>query len=107
MKYLIMFVFVVIDLVSGIIMALKNKEYDSSKMRDGLFNKCGIMIVVSVASLIDYTQGYLDIGAELPLTNAVLCYTVLMEIASILENVSRICPAIVPSFIKNMLVKVK
>ena len=48
-------VFMLLDIVSGFVGALKNRCVNSSKMRDGIFNKAALLIVVFVAWLGEVT----------------------------------------------------
>ena len=89
-------VFNALDLVTGIITAVKNKDIQSSKLRDGLFKKVGFILCYFVAWLID-TQGEL-IGFQLG-TNIlpiIILYVCTTELVSILENISKINPDILP-----------
>ena len=106
MIYLITFLFMVLDFISGIVMAVKNKNFNSSIMREGLFNKIGSVCVIACAVLIDWGQIYLDIGFTVPVASAMCSYIILMEIGSILENVGRINKNLVPEKIRSILEKV-
>ena len=53
---MIALVFNAVDIVTGVISALKNKDVKSNKLRDGLFKKVGFIICYFVAWLVD-TQG--------------------------------------------------
>ena len=89
-------VFNALDLVTGIITAVKNKDIQSSKLRDGLFKKVGFVLCYFVAWLID-TQGEL-IGFQLG-TNIlpiIILYVCTTELVSVLENISKINPDILP-----------
>ena len=93
---LIALVFNGIDLITGLLAALKNKDVQSNKLRDGLFKKVGFIICYFMAWLID-TQGAnigLNIGvAILPI---IIVYVCLTELVSILENVSKLNPDLLP-----------
>ncbi len=93
---LIALVFNVIDIITGLLAALKNKDVQSNKLRDGLFKKVGFIICYFMAWLID-TQGInigLNIGvAILPI---IIVYVCLTELVSILENVSKLNPDLLP-----------
>ena len=85
-----------LDLVTGIIAALKNKDIESSKLRDGLFKKVGFILCYFVAWMVD-AHG-MDIGfhidvAILPILIIYVCTT---ELVSILENICRINPDLLP-----------
>ena len=99
--YIITAAFIALDMVTGLVKAFKRKEFTSSVMREGLFHKIGSVICVAFATLIDYAQGYLDLGVTVPLTVGVCTYIVLMEIGSIIENVTIINPNILPKKIKS------
>ena len=85
-----------LDLVTGIISAIKDKDIQSAKLRDGLFKKVGFMLCYFVAWLVD-TEGELigfKFGVEiLPIIILYVCTT---ELVSILENISKINPGILP-----------
>lgn len=85
-----------LDLVTGIISAIKDKDIQSAKLRDGLFKKVGFMLCYFVAWLVD-TEGELigfKFGVEmLPIIILYVCTT---ELVSILENISKINPDILP-----------
>lgn len=106
MIYLITFLFMVLDFISGIVMAVKNKNFNSSVMREGLFNKFGSVCVIACAVLIDWGQIYLELGFTVPVASAMCSYIILMEIGSILENVGRINMHLVPEKIRSILEKV-
>ena len=96
MVYIITACFIILDMVTGLIKAFKEKNYTSSVMREGLFHKCGSVLCVVFGFLIDYAQGYLDLGVTVPIAIPICIYICLMEVGSIIENVAKINPAIVP-----------
>jgi toxin secretion/phage lysis holin len=99
--YLITFLFILLDFATGIIKALYLKEFTSSGMREGLFHKVGSIICVSLGYAIDFTSNYLDLGIKVPIATAICTYIVLMEITSIIENIGKINPTIVPQSIRK------
>lgn len=99
--------FIVFDLVSGLIKAFKDKSYNSSVMREGLYHKCGSIMIIALAVLIDYAQKFLDLGFTLPITISVCVYIVLMEIGSIVENVGTINPELMSEKLKQYFQKLK
>lgn len=96
MAYAITAGFILLDMLTGIVKALKEKSFTSSVMREGLFHKCGSILCVVFGVLIDYAQGFLDLGVSVPVAVSVCAYIVLMEIGSIIENVCAINPEIMP-----------
>ena len=94
--YIIVTVFIILDIITGLLKAFKQKEYNSTVMRQGLYHKCGSIICVIFGTLIDYTQKYLDIGVSIPVLKAICVYIILMEITSIIENICLLNPDIMP-----------
>ena len=94
--YIIVTVFIILDIITGLLKAFKQKEYNSTIMREGLYHKCGSIICVIFGTLIDYSQKYLDIGANIPVLKAICGYIILMEITSIIENICLLNPDIMP-----------
>lgn len=101
MVYVITGAFILLDLITGLIKAFKEKSYTSSIMREGLYHKIGTLLIVGFGYLVDYAQTYIDIGVSVPVAISVCSYVVLMEIGSIIENVCIINPQILPDKIKG------
>jgi toxin secretion/phage lysis holin len=93
---IIALVFNALDLITGIITALKNKDIQSAKLRDGLFKKVGFMLCYFVAWLVD-TQGTI-IGFQfgISILPIIILYVCTTELVSILENICKINPSILP-----------
>lgn len=93
---IIALVFNALDIITGITTAVKNKDIQSSKLRDGLFKKVGFILCYFVAWLID-TEGSL-IGFQLGTTilPIIILYVCTTELVSILENICKINPGILP-----------
>lgn len=82
--------FIVLDIVTGFIQAVANKNLTSSKMRDGLFHKIAFILVVALAILCEQAQVYMpDLGFTVPLLVPACLYIVLTEIVSIIENIGK------------------
>lgn len=95
-------IFNALDLLTGIITAVRNKDIQSSKLRDGLFKKVGFILCYFVAWLIDtYGQvvGFQFSVAILPIIILYVCTT---ELVSILENISKINPDILPDKLMSL-----
>lgn len=91
-------VFMLLDIVSGFVGALKNRCVNSSKMRDGIFNKAALLIVVFVAWLVEFAVRHVPgLGFDMPLLIPVCVIVILMEVASVMENVAKISPALAGS----------
>lgn len=107
MIYILTGAFIILDFITGVIKAFKKKEFTSSMMREGLFHKIGSIVVIVFAGLVDYAQGFMDLGITIPLTSTVCVYITLMEIGSIIENVCIINPSIIPSKLQTYFQKLK
>ena len=84
----------ILDIVTGFIKAYDQKDISSKKMKHGALSKVTIWCVVAVSIIL---SGYLDTD----LTGYIVGYYLVMEMISILENVSVFIP--VPDKIKNIL----
>lgn len=105
-KIAIVFAFIALDFVSGMIEAFKNKDFDSSIMRDGLVNKMGELLILVLAELAEKALPYFDISIGKPIFNGICTYIILMEIGSIIENVGNINKAIIPAKIRKFFKKI-
>ena len=94
--YIIVALFIVLDVITGLLKAFKNKDYSSTYMREGLYHKCGSILCIVFSSLVEYTQRYIDIGVNIPIIKAICGYIIIMEISSIIENICLLNPDILP-----------
>ena len=94
--YAIAFAFIALDFVTGLIKALATHSFTSTQMRQGLFHKVALLLCMILGFLVDHAQGYIDLGITVPVAAAVCVYICLMEITSIIENICKINPEIVP-----------
>ena len=85
--------FICLDVVTGLLKAVYEKNLESECIRKGLIHKLGEIIAVVVAFLIEYSQTViLSINFDIPIVNGVCIYIILMEILSVLENICVINP---------------
>lgn len=102
MVYVITFAFILMDLITGLVGALKNGVFKQSIMREGLYHKAGSVLVIILLQLVEYGEKFVELGIQLPIVNVGCGYICLMELGSIIENISIINPELTPEFIKNM-----
>lgn len=107
MIYIFTFAFICMDFATGLIKAFKEKNYCSTIMRQGLYHKAGSILCVILGVLVDHAQEFLDLGVSLPVTEGFCGYIVLMEVGSIIENVCKINPEILPDKMKQYFNKLK
>lgn len=89
--------FVAMDLVTGVMQAVATKTLDSTKMRAGLWHKCGFIMAVILAALVEWAMQFIDLGFTLPLFVPVCVFITLTEIVSIFENVCQLSPELANS----------
>ena len=91
---IIVLVAIAADIVTGLIAALYKREFASSVMREGLFHKVGEVCAVALLYGMEWAQPIIGIDAGLPLFAAGCGYLVLMELGSIVENLSKFTPGL-------------
>ena len=96
MAYLITFYFIVMDFFTGLLKAYYTGLFSSKIMRRGLFHKASLLCVMALGWLVDYAQGYIDLGVNIPVGGACCGYIVLMEICSSIENLCQSNPELMP-----------
>lgn len=87
--------FVLLDVVSGLAAAIKNKVLSSSVMHEGLYNKLGevllLVVAMFVGSILDIPP-FTQLGIPTEVMYLVPLYITLMELVSILENICKLNP---------------
>lgn len=83
-----------LDILTGISKALATGTLSSKKLKTGAMSKAGIWLVVSVSLV---AQDYLAVDV----TPYVIGYYLIMELVSVVENVSDYIP--IPDKLKNLL----
>ena len=81
------------DIIVGFTGAVVRHDIRSTKMREGIGHKIMILVLIAVAYVLGVGLVHVSgINAEIPSTEIVCWYVVVMEIASILENISKAWP---------------
>ena len=93
---MIALVFNAVDIVTGVISALKNKDIESNKLRDGLFKKVGFIICYFVAWLVDTQGDIIGFHIDVSILPILIIYVCTTELVSILENICKINPDLLP-----------
>lgn len=89
---IVVLIFIAFDVLTGWLKALATKSTDSSIMRKGLFHKLGEIIAIIFGYVCEYALPYVGVTVEIPFAVAIGTYIVLMEIASIIENIAALNP---------------
>lgn len=72
-----------LDILTGYIQALINKNVDSKIMREGLLHKCLLIVAIIIGYVVEYAFGISAVA------QVITVYICLMEIMSILENLKK------------------
>lgn len=95
MEYVIaVFIMILADIISGFLKALKQGDIKSSVMKDGLISKAGEVFIVIFSLIVDYLTPLININIGIPVLQAISIYICIMELASVIENIGAINPAL-------------
>lgn len=106
---------VVMDVVTGLVKAKATGEgINSAKGTKGFWKKVALFVGLFFGFFLDYFIPYMlgGIGVQLPFSVAIFgmiigCYIVINESISIVENLYKINPTILPKWISTMLISAK
>lgn len=91
-----------VDLLTGLIGAIRKHDVESSKLRDGIFKKIGFLICYALAFLLDNYGGTIGINISVNILPIVIAYVVFTEVVSIIENISIINPDLLPDKLMDL-----
>lgn len=86
--------FIVLDILVGLVKAFSTTGFKSLKMREGLFHKLGEVLCVLFGVVCEISFPLVGITISLPIVSTICVYIVLMETGSIIENLAVISPNI-------------
>lgn len=108
---ILVFILIVLDVISGIAAAFMKKTIDSTVMRRGLWHKASYILVILLASALEWAVSVggpdLGIGLDIPIIVPTCIYLGLTEISSIGENLSQIDPSLRSAPVFSVLGRVK
>lgn len=87
--------FMVVDVFTGVLKAVKNKELNSTKAREGIYKKASFILFIAFGYLADYTMDYVNMGFNFPAAATICTLIVVTEAISVLENLGQINPDLV------------
>ena len=85
-------VFIIFDVATGWLKALSTGTANSSVMREGLFHKLAEILAVLFGYSCELAFPLVDITLNIPLAGGIATYIVVMETASIVENLAIMNP---------------
>lgn len=87
--------FMVIDVFTGLLKAVKNKELNSTKAREGIYKKASFILFIAFGYIADYAMDYVNMGFNLPAAATICTLVIVTEAISVLENLGQINPDLV------------
>lgn len=94
-EVILVVVFMMVDVLTGVLKALKNKELSSTKAREGMYKKASFILFVCFGYLADFAMDYVDMGFKFPAAITISTLVILTEAISVLENLGSINPDLV------------
>lgn len=96
-------IFIVFDVVTGVLQAFINGTFDSKKMRIGGLHKICLLVTMAFGVALDYTQMIVELGFEFPCLKSIAGYITFMEILSCIENLNLAFPNLLPKSLVSVL----
>ena len=87
--------FMMVDVFTGILKAVKNKELSSTRAREGIYKKASFILFIAFGYLADYAMAYVDLGFNFPAAATICTLIIITEAISVLENLGQINPDLV------------
>ena len=87
--------FMFVDVLTGMLKAVKNKELNSTKAREGIYKKASYILFIAFGYLADYAMQYVNMGFNFPAAVTICTLVIVTEAISILENLGKINPELV------------
>lgn len=84
--------FMLFDILSGTLAAFFHSELNSTKAREGLFHKVGMLALIAFGVFLDSAQYAMEFGFEVPTCAAICSLIMLTELYSIVENFAKMLP---------------
>lgn len=91
---LVTFGFILFDVITGVLKAIKNNKLNSTKLREGLIHKVSEVLCITGAYALPFGLQYLEVDFKLPVFGVVAIYICLMETISAIENLCEVNPII-------------
>lgn len=98
-------IFVAFDTISGLIKAFATNTFTSTKVKEGIFHKAALILIIIMSAAIDILSGFIpSMPFTVPLTQGCCLLIIGMECMSVLENICAINPTLKDSaLIKRLL----
>ena len=93
----------VLDIIAGLLRAITQGEFSSSKMREGLGHKATCLLVIMLAVVMQALALHITRMPAFPATAVICTYIIIMEVGSIWETVVLAYPALGNSALDELL----
>lgn len=93
----------ILDIIAGLLRAIMQGEFSSSKMREGLGHKAICLLVIMLAVVMQVLALHITRIPAFPATVIVCTYIIIMEVGSIWETVVLVYPALGNSGLDDLL----
>lgn len=87
--------FMFVDVATGTLKAVKNKNLNSTRAREGIYKKASFILFIAFGYLADFAMTYVDLGFNFPAAGTICTLVIVTEAISILENLGNINPQLV------------
>lgn len=104
--YIITGIFIILDVITGLINASYRGTINSTILRKGLYNKLAEIFSVVLSVAVEHAISFIPLEIDFPLAVVVCAYIVVMETVSIIENLCGVNPKLY-TFFKPYLAKLK
>ena len=94
--------FIIIDYITGIMKAIMQGNLSSEKMREGLGHKLAYLILTLVTCFINILDAHLSLGFPLDIFTCTAAGICLIELTSIIENITAINPELEKAAFMNV-----
>ena len=91
---IIVLICIVADFITGIVGALISGGFQSSKMRTGILHKVCEIMIMFLGYFCEWAFPQVGIDVSIPVVTTIAVYLILMETASVLENLKKFNPAL-------------
>lgn len=87
-------VFIVLDFLTGWLQAVKNGNFRSSVMREGIWHKVGEILIIVIGIACEFFIPWMGVELSVPIVKGLCIYLYIMELGSIIENMGEMFPAL-------------
>lgn len=99
--WLVVCVFIALDVILGTVKAAMTKTLSSSIARQGIMHKIGFIGALLLCNFVDIAQGVADFGFQVPVSGLCAVMIVACEVLSICEHIHELNPDIDLAFLEK------